>query len=90
MTLPGPYIYNAYMVKSVVPCPSGLMDKVIDSGSIDAGSIPVWDASLLKGAKFKVWRLFAIQSDRFMVIYYILYFGADNLNLLILQYSDII
>lgn len=27
-------------------CPGGLMDKVVDSGSTDAGSIPVRDAKV--------------------------------------------
>lgn len=40
-------------------CPGGLMDKVVDSGSTDAGSIPVRDARKEKGFKFLSLRPFA-------------------------------
>ena len=41
--------YNRVEVGAVIPmtiiCPGGLMDMVMDSGSIDAGSIPVRGAN---------------------------------------------
>ena len=33
-------------LKSVVICPVGLMDKTMDSGSINVGSIPARDTSM--------------------------------------------
>lgn len=38
-------------------CLSGLMDKVADSGSADAGSIPAWDANKGFSCDFRL-RLF--------------------------------
>ena len=37
-------------------CPGSLMDKTVDSGSTDAGSIPARDTKFSKAFKPKTWQ----------------------------------